>query len=53
MNRHRIDAIRENAEWLQEHSVRENKAEAIRRLGVMKNDVDSLIDTIAELQDES
>jgi len=52
MNKHRIDAIKQNAEWLQEHSVRENKAEAIRRLGVMKGDVDSLIDTIAKLQEE-
>jgi hypothetical protein len=51
MNSERIEAVRENAEWLQNHSIAANKPEAIRRLSIMKDDVDELIDVIATVQD--
>lgn len=42
----RLQAIIDNAEWLQENDMDENRIEAAKMLGCMKGDVNALIDTL-------
>lgn len=39
---YRVDAIKRNAEWLQEHDLEENSIEAARRVGLILGDAKAI-----------
>lgn len=48
---HRIDALQDNAAWLQEHNLDEHHAEACKRLGTMQGDINALLSDLAGEKD--
>lgn len=44
----RLQALRENVEWLEEHDLDEEKEEAVKRLGIVQGDAMALVRLLSD-----
>lgn len=48
----RLQALRENVEWLEEHDLDEEKEAAVKRLGIVQGDAMALVRLLSDTDDE-
>lgn len=46
----RLDAMEKNIEWLRDHDLDEQSMEAAKRLGLIKGDVQALVQSLGDSQ---